>query len=206
MLTAGIRLIASQFPEFVIAAEVRSGHEAVAACLAGRADLLVASVQLGGMSGTEALRRARQMSPHLRGILIADSVQQAVREHPLDTGAAWLSIADSPERFREAVEAAASARPYVSPEIAEALPVNGNRSQHQNGTGSLTRVEREVVRMLCNGYTNKAVAGELGIGLRTAEAHRSNIMNKLRAKSLADLVLYGVRNGVVSVEQADRSL
>jgi DNA-binding NarL/FixJ family response regulator len=66
----------------------------------------------------------------------------------------------------------------------------------------LTPREREVVQLLAEGSSTKEVAVTLGLAIKTAETHRSNIMRKLHLHSVTDLVLYAVRNNIVQVEQA----
>ena len=70
------------------------------------------------------------------------------------------------------------------------------------GRNRLTPREREIVQLLAEGKSTKEVAVALGLSVKTAETHRSNIMRKLQLHSVSDLVLYAVRNNIVHVVQA----
>jgi DNA-binding NarL/FixJ family response regulator len=103
----------------------------------------------------------------------------------------------------KAVEAVSEHQTFFTAKIADMvvdgyLRANQAESPPKNKTGGLTPREREVLQLLAEGRTNKEVAVALGIATKTAEAHRVNIMRKLKLHSVAELVRYAVRNRMLS--------
>ena len=95
---------------------------------------------------------------------------------------------------------------YFSPAIAKRLREQSVQPAAETpprpAEVELTQREAEVLQLIAEGYANKQIAAELGLSVKTAETHRSNIMRKLDLHSVSDLVLYAVRNNIVHVVQA----
>jgi DNA-binding NarL/FixJ family response regulator len=122
----------------------------------------------------------------------------------LDAGArGYLLKSDLTESL---VKAVSEDKRFFTPKVSE-IVLNGFlkvRSQHQQGgrRARPTPRELEVVRLLVKGKTNKEVATQLGITVRTVETHRAKIMLKLDLHSLAELIHYAMRHGIASVQEA----
>jgi len=122
----------------------------------------------------------------------------------LDAGASGVVLkSDAGENMVAAVESISSGRKFFTSRVAETV-VQAYLSKRSTASGdgasapaALTSREREVVQLLSEGKSNKEVADRLGISPRTAEGHRSEIMRKLKLGSLAELIRYAIRNGIV---------
>jgi len=130
--------------------------------------------------------------------------EQVVRE-VLDAGArGFILKSDAARDLVAAVDALRKNKTFFTSKVAE-MVLDGFLLKGHNplrgaiGKGRLTPREREVVQLLAEGKTTKEVASVLGLGFKTADTHRTNIMRKLGLGSLSELVLYAVRNGIVQV-------
>jgi len=159
------------------------------------------------LNGLEATRQILKANPHIRVLVLTlhDS-DQMIRE-VLDAGArGFLLKSDAARDLISAVQALRRANTYFTSRVAEmelgaylkpptkTVPLGPLRSR-------LTPREREVVQLIAEGKSTKEVAVALQLSVKTAETHRSNIMRKLELHSVSDLVLYAVRNNIVTVVQ-----
>jgi DNA-binding NarL/FixJ family response regulator len=138
-------------------------------------------------------------------ILTLHDSDQVVRE-VLNAGArGFLLKSDAGRDLVAAVDALRHDKTYFTSKIASMvlegfLKAAKPGSIPTPGRSRLTPREREIVQLLAEGKSTKAVAADLGLSVKTAETHRSNIMRKLQLHSVSDLVLYAVRNNIVHVD------
>ena len=160
------------------------------------------------LNGLEATRQILRTIPHARVLILTlhDS-DQVVRE-VLNAGArGFLLKSDAARDLVAAVDALRHDKTYFTSKVA-AMVLEGYLKGGTPGAAitpgrnRLTPREREIVQLLAEGKSTKEVAVALGLSVKTAETHRSNIMRKLQLHSVSDLVLYAVRNNIVHVVQA----
>lgn len=124
----------------------------------------------------------------------------------LDAGASgYILKSDLTDSLTKAVMAIAEGKRFLTPKVSE-IVLEGfleTKVQHQHGGGGTRTTSREIeiVRLLAEGKTNKEIAAALGIAVRTVETHRSKIMLKLGLHSLAELIHYALRHGIVTVQE-----
>ena len=160
------------------------------------------------LNGLEATRQILRTNPQARVLILTlhDS-DQVVRE-VLNAGArGFLLKSDAARDLVAAVEALRRDKTYFTSKVA-AMGLEGElkggapNTVPTVGRSRLTPREREIVQLLAEGKSTKEVAVALGLSVKTAETHRSNIMRKLQLHSVSGLVLYAVRNNIVHVVQA----
>src|SRR5499425_102071 len=200
-------LLGSQ-PDWEICGEASNGREAVEKTLQLKPDVVILDVGMPVLNGLEATRQILKSNPQARVLILTlhDS-DQVVRE-VLDAGArGFLLKSDAARDLVAAVEALRRDKTYFTSKVA-AMVLEGYlkggtaASPITVGRNRLTPREREIVQLLAEGKSTKEVAVALGLSVKTAETHRSNIMRKLQLHSVSDLVLYAVRNNIVHVVQA----
>jgi DNA-binding NarL/FixJ family response regulator len=108
----------------------------------------------------------------------------------------YVLKSDAKLHILDAIDSLAAHRPFFSSQVSEALLTSFRRQQH-NESRALTPREREIVKLIAEGHSNKEVAVKLGISLKTVETHRASIMRKLNLSSSATLVRYAIRNKLV---------
>lgn len=186
--------------EFDVVGLVGDGHELVEAACAYRPDVVVADVTMPSLNGIEAVARLRERGVTARVVVLTQHRDVAYARLALAAGAVGyvLKLAAASELVA-AVRAAVEGRTYVTPLIAGELLQSYREAQLSNAPDHLTVRQREVLKLVAQGYSAKEVAAKLGISVRTAEAHKANVVEALGLSSTAELVQYAIRNGIISV-------
>jgi DNA-binding NarL/FixJ family response regulator len=166
----------------------------------------LAMPQLNGLEATRQIMREAPKTAIL--MLTANESEELVRE-VLGAGARGFVLkSDAGKDLVAALAGIREGRPFFSARVAEFVlqgylkgggpggaPAGKNEAPRQGQ--ALTTREREVLQLLAEGQSNKEVAATLGIGVKTAEAHRANLMRKLKVRSVSELVRYAIRNRIV---------
>src|SRR6266566_7280660 len=191
-----------------ICGEASDGRTATEKVRELKPDVIILDIGMPGLNGLEATRQIMKDDPRAKVLVLTlhDS-DQVVRE-VLNAGArGFLLKSDAARDLVAAVEALRRDKTYFTSKVA-AMVLEGYlkggtpTSPVTVGRNRLTPREREIVQLLAEGKSTKEVAVALGLSVKTAETHRSNIMRKLQLHSVSDLVLYAVRNNIVHVVQA----
>jgi DNA-binding NarL/FixJ family response regulator len=189
----GLASLLQAQPDWQVCGEAGDGRDAVDKVQQLKPDVVILDIGMPSLNGLEATRQILKTNPQARVLILTlhDS-DQVVRE-VLNAGArGFLLKSDAARDLVAAVEALR--RDNLKGGTPGAIPTAGRNR--------LTPREREIVQLLAEGKSTKEVAVALGLSVKTAETHRSNIMRKLQLHSVSDLVLYAVRNNIVHVVQA----
>ena len=158
------------------------------------------------MDGLQVTRQILEALPNAKVLVLTMHESEQVVESALDAGAhGYVLKSDLTACLVKAVKDVFAGRRSLTPKVSE-IVVKGflkarsdNQREGRTGTQPTSR-QLEIVRLLAEGKVNKEIACQLGIAVRTVEAHRANIMQKLGLHSLADLIQYAVRNGIISLQ------
>ena len=180
-----------------VVGEAENGREAVELARTKPADIAILDIGMPELNGLDALRAIRREAPRLRVILLTIHDDDAYVMEGRRLGALGFVLkSEAGAELLSAVEAAASGMTYLSPRLSsnvvEALAAGLEPVAHH-----LTDREREVLQLISEGQTTKEVASTLGISVKTAGTHRTNIMRKLGVHETAGLVRYAVRRGLI---------
>jgi len=186
-----------------VCGEAADGRDAVEKCRQLKPDLLILDICLPQLNGLDAAGQVLKHNPdQVILVLTAVDSEQVIREC-LEAGIrGWVSKSDASEDLMTAVEALQRHKSIFSPRVSDLIMEGYKR--HAIGSAAakvsnLTAREREVVQLVSEGKASKEIAAILNVSLGTAETHRSNILRKLGLHSIAELVLYAVRNEIVHV-------
>lgn len=186
-----------------VCGEAADGRETVKKCRQLKADLLILDICMPKLNGVDAARQILKENPD-QAILILTAVdsEQVVRDC-LEAGIrGWIFKSDGTADLVAAVEAVQRGNTIFSSRVSD-LILEGYKRHRTVPLASqvpqLSPREREVVQLVSEGKASKEIAAILTVSLATAETHRSNILRKLGLHSIAELVLYAVRNGIVHV-------
>lgn len=204
MVRAGIRSALAREADISIVGEAVDGRAAVELARTLDAGVLIVDISMPGMNGFEAIRRIR--AEKLRTRLVAFSmhsdrnfVSQAIK-----AGASAYVLKSGPiNELIAAIRAVARGDTYLSPKIAEGVGTFTHPALVRNSDLELPTLsprEREVLQLLAEGKTNKEMATELDISVKTIESHRAQIMEKLNIRSIAELTKYAIRAGITSLD------
>lgn len=181
-------------PRFTLAASARSGEEALALVEETRPDLVLTDLQLPGMDGLEFVQSARQVRPQLRALVVSSAVNALALTRVREAGVEGYVEKDAtPETLAEALEAVADGRSYYSQKFRETMAREGANAE---GVAKiLSRREQQVLGLVLGRKSNREIAALMGLSERTVEFHRANMMGKLEATNLTDLLERAKRRG-----------
>jgi DNA-binding NarL/FixJ family response regulator len=193
----GIRNILQPQSQWTVVAEASNGNEAVEKSAELKPQVALIDVGMPEMNGLEATRRIREALPQTEVVILSvHESEQTVREAVSCGARGYVVKSDAGRDLIAAVESASRHQFFLSPKLAPAG--DGYETRGREGPlAQLTRRECEILQLLAEGHGNKEIATRLDISVKTAETHRTNMMRKIDAHSLADLVRYAIRNGLV---------
>jgi len=184
-----------------VVAEAEDGAEAVAKTLETRPDVVVLDLSMPRLTGLEAVRRIHQELPSTRILVLTVHDEEEYIVPVVRAGASGYLVKDSAAaELLQAVRALASGQGYFGAQAARVLADQLRRPDRtpEDPYGSLTPREREVFHLVVEGRTTKEVARVLGISVKTAENHRTRMMDKLAVHNTAELVRWAARRGLLS--------
>jgi DNA-binding NarL/FixJ family response regulator len=199
----GLRAIALGDPSFEVCGEAGDGRAAVSEAIRLKPDVVVLDVSMPVLNGLEATRQILKALPRTEVLVLTVHDSENIVREALQAGARGFVLKnEASQHLLAALRTVSTHKPWFTASVSE-LVLAGYLRRDLRRTGTeprtqLTQREREVLQLLAEGRSNKEVAAELQIGLKTVETHRANIMNKLGLHSVADLVRYAIRNGIVA--------
>ena len=203
LVRSGLRMLLERGGEFGVIAEASNGDEAIDLAVLHKPDVILLDVGMPRLSGPDAAQSILQKIPKTRIVMLSMHSDEAYVLRALKAGARGYLLKVSPEAdVLEAVRAVAAGKTYFSPSIKKLLVeeyvVEAQRRGVEDSYDLLSRREKEILQVLASGKTNREIADLLFISITTVETHRNNIFQKLNLHSLAELILYAVRKGLVS--------
>ena len=198
----GMRTLIEHEPGWEVCGIARNGQEAVDTAKQLKPAVVVLDMTMPELDGLEALRQIKQALPNIEVMIFSAYHSEEVIEQLFDAGAkSYIQKSDAGRYLVAAIKSLAEHKPFFTPEISEILFAKffsaGACKKQSRPEHSLTGREREIVRLLAEGQSNKRIASSLGISIRTAETHRATLMRKLGIDSLAALVRYAIRNNII---------
>ncbi|MGB2667667.1 MAG: response regulator transcription factor, partial [Candidatus Acidiferrum sp.] len=187
-----------------VCGEARTGREAVSLAEEHKPDIVVIDISMPDLNGLEAARRIRKALPKTGIIILSLHFSDQLVKDIVEAGArAYVMKADADRDLVNAVEALSNHRTFFTARAAEMLlndfsdRVSSPIQPPASPRSRLTSREREIIQLLAEGKSSKAVASVLGISVKTAETHRANIMRKLQVHSVSELVRYAIKNSII---------
>ena len=204
LLREGLCLMINSDADFEVVAEAADGFSAIETVLTleKTPDLVMMDLSMPKMDGVSAIKEIKRQRPDTRimALTIHDSDEFILE--CFDAGASGYCLKDSSQdELLKAIHVVLSGKTYISPGIAGTVMegfLDGRRKlKSQTSWDTLTQREREVLKLVAEGYTSKEVAGFLCISPKTVERHRSNIMNKVDLHNISELTAYAIEKGLV---------
>jgi len=204
ILRDGVRALLQQSDDFDIVAEAGDGNAAIEACRREKPEVVIMDINMPGLGGIEATLALRKEMPALRILILTQYDDREYIRRLLKAGVAGYILKKSAgSALSDAVRAVSRGGLVLDPEVAREAMTDYAGSGSQKGAGpydALTDREKQVLKLLAEGKSNKEVATELGISVKTAMSHREHIMEKLDLHNRTDLVKFALRQGVIRVE------
>ncbi|HWX41589.1 MAG TPA: response regulator transcription factor [Blastocatellia bacterium] len=202
IVRAGIRALLDRNSDVRVVGEASDGREAIQLVEKLQPDVVLMSIALPAINGMEAMARIAREFPKVRVVIVSSHTGEDYVWEALRSGArGYVSKAAAPQELELAIRAVVGGKTYVSPSIVERLT---NYEQVLHGERSLlhklTPRQREVLQLIAEGRSTKAIADQLSISVKTVETHRSQLMDRLGIHDVAGLVRYAIRAGLINIE------
>ncbi|HXY68659.1 MAG TPA: response regulator transcription factor [Gemmatimonadales bacterium] len=199
----GVRRILSAAGDMLVVAEVGDGEAAVQETVARHPDVAVLDITMPKGGGLEAARQIRARAPEVRILILSMHLQPEYLMESVRAGAHGYLVKDAAsgelvQAVRQVCAGSSYYSPAVSQQLSELLRRKLEGEEVQNALERLSPREREVLRYIAEGATNKETAQALGISVRTVETHRDSLMRKVGIKTIAGLTRLALRSGLVS--------
>lgn len=197
----GIRALLEQEEDIEVVAEAEDGLKGVEVCMEHEPDVVVLDMALPLLSGVEAARKIKEKLSDTR-ILILSMYDD--EEYILDSFKVGVSgyilkdvvVSDLVAAVRSVYRGSTFLSPTVSEKLRRQLQ-NGQSRSGRHGPAKLTARERQILKLIAEGYTSRQISEILKISFKTVQTHRAHIMEKLGVHSTAELTRYAVTKGIV---------
>ena len=203
MIRHGLRRTLEQREDWQICGEAANGREAVELAKKLVPNVIILDLSMPELNGLEATSQIKKMLPQTEVMIFSIHESSELTRRVREAGArGYLLKSDIGRHVVTAVEALAEHKLYftwsVSKTMLDAYLRDGKPvTDKVERFSELTPREREIIQLLGEGHSNKAISARLGISVKTVETHRAAIMRKLSINSFAQLVRYAIRNRIV---------
>lgn len=195
----GIRALLEGVKDFRVVGEAGDGKAMVELVMKERPDVALVDVAMPALNGVEAARRIVRDLPEVKVLVLSMYTGEEYVREALAAGASGYLVKDSAaDELVEAIRVVARGEKYLSPAVAHLAVKAGAGGASQ--LDRLTTREREVLQLIAEGNSNKAIAARLSLSVKTIEAHRTNLMAKLDIHDTASLTRFAIARGLVRTE------
>ncbi len=202
LFRAGLRSLISAKQDIEVVGEAGDGLEAIQLVKELRPCLILIDLSMPKLGGIEAIKQIKQLAPETKILVVSMHATEKHLRTTLKAGADGylLKMADQSE-FHVAIQAILSGRSYISSEFAslvlDVYCANNGKKAEESSLDTLTDREREILKMVAEGNTNRTIAALLHISPKTVDNHRSNIMRKLDLHNVLALTNYARQHGLL---------
>ncbi len=201
LVRRGVRLILDSEPGLHVVAEAEDGAEAVAACRTRDIDLAILDVAMPTMTGLQAAREISGRREHPRILMLSMYDHEQYFFEALKAGACGYVLKSAADQdLIQACHAAMRGASFVYPAVTKALLRNYLERERRGEPVPqtvLTAREDQVLKLIAEGHTSRAIAQALTISIKTVDRHRANILEKLGMRDRTELTRYAIRAGLV---------
>ena len=194
----GLRLLIDGETDMKVIAEASDGHAAIENAIALKPDVIVMDISMPGMNGLVATRALKQYLPGVAIVTLTRHSDDAYVQELLRAGVSGYVLKQSaPTELLQAIRAAAAGGQYLDSTLTARITarVLGRADKVKGPAATLSERESEVLRLIASGYSNKEIARQLSLSVKTVEAHKANAMRKLGLGGRIDIVKYAVLQG-----------
>ncbi len=202
ILREWVKSLLEKAQDIEVVGEASEGGEAVAKAQALSPDIVLMDITMPGMNGLEATRQIKALRPNTRVLILSMHESNQYISQFLRSGASGYVLKDTAASelvgaIRAVFQGDAFLYPSIARKLLEEYLLKVQSGEEVESYDGLTGREREVLRMIAEGKSNKEIADALSLSIRTVQAHRANLMAKLHMHDRTELVRYAIRKGLI---------
>nr|WP_276583621.1 response regulator transcription factor [Pseudomonas sp. RIT-PI-S] len=203
LIRAGVRALVADIPGYSVVGEAGDGWQLPELVKRSQADIVLLDLSMRAVGGLDALRQLRRSGVGCRVLVLSMHHDSELILHALQAGADGYLLKDATaNELEQALHAIRHGERYLSPGVTHAVIDQALVTQRANRTSSpahpLTARQMEILRLIVRGTSTREIAQGLGLSVKTVETHRAQIMKRLQIFDVAGLVLYAVRERIIS--------
>lgn len=204
LVRQGIGALLDQQAGMQVIAEAANGEEAVALAEEHQPDVIVMDLSMPRLDGAQAAERIIQLDLPIKIVILSMHDDTTMVQQLLRLGVKGYLLKDAVSSdLVSAVQSVSNGKLFLSPAISDSVMnmlLSPDDTEAQSAAELLTPREREVLQLVAEGHTNKAISVILGISVKTVEKHRANFMSKLEVNDLASLIREAIKQGLVMID------
>ncbi|WP_166224320.1 response regulator [Pseudomonas atagonensis] len=206
LIRAGVRALVLDIPGYAVVGEANDGSQLLEMVEQLNPDIVLLDISMKETGGLEALQRLKRVRPQSKVLILSMHTDPALIMQALESGAHGYLLKDTTAtELEHALEALRNNERYLSPAIAhtvinQALIRNQKQQPEVAESHNLTARQLEILRLIVRGKSTREIANGLGLSIKTVETHRSQIMKRLQIYDVAGLVLFAVREQIISLD------
>ena len=202
ILRAGLKMMLNAQPDIEAVGEASDGRQAISEAERLSPDVVIMDITMPECNGIEATRHIKRLLPDVRVLVLTMHENEEYLFQTLRAGAAGYMLKEAADTdLISAIRVVASGRFYLSPSAQSMLVSDYLQRVHtgeeRDSYSALTEREREILKLVAEGYTNNQIGERLFISPKTVDTHRTHVMDKLNLHSRAELVRYAMRRGLL---------
>ena len=206
LIRAGVRALVLDIPGYAVIGEASDGSQLLEMVEHLSPDIVLLDISMKETGGLEALQRLKRVRPQSKVLILSMHTDPALIMQALESGAHGYLLKDTTAtELEHALEALRNNERYLSPAIAhtvinQALTRNQKSQPDIADSHNLTARQLEILRLIVRGKSTREIANGLGLSVKTVETHRAQIMKRLQIYDVAGLVLFAVREQIISLD------
>jgi len=206
LIRAGVRALVMDLPGYAVIGEASDGTQLLELVQRLEPDIVLLDISMKNTSGLDALHQLKQMRPHSKVLILSMHTDPALIMQALESGAHGYLLKDTTAtELEHALDALRNDERYLSPAIAhtvinQALTRVEKQQPPPVQTHNLTARQLEILRLIVRGKSTREIANGLSLSIKTVETHRAQIMKRLQIHDVAGLVLFAVREQIISLD------
>lgn len=203
ILREGLRAMLSSTPDLEVIGEAENGRNAIQCSENMEYDLILMDLSMPRMTGMDAIREIKKRRPDTKILALTVHKDEEYILAALQAGADGYVLKDATQdELIMAIKTVLMGKPYLSPGVSEKVIggyLEGRKTlEPQSAWDTITQREREILKLIAEGYRNREIADYLCISVKTVDKHRTNLMKKLDIHSVASLTVFAIEKGLVT--------
>ncbi|HHV64916.1 MAG TPA: response regulator transcription factor [Peptococcaceae bacterium] len=200
VLRSGLRMLLNSHKDIVVVGEAESGEEALEKIKELKPDIVLLDISMPGMGGMTALQKIKEIS-EAKVLMLTMHADEEYLKEALEFGVSGYVLKQAADtELIQAIKEVANGQVHVDSGLAQNLvkSMYHPSKQKNDSDSNLTDREKEVLKLIALGHTNKEIAETLMISVKTVESHKTRIMEKINCQKRSEMVRYALENGYIN--------